>query len=916
MALRHIVEAFVGEREVESKVQSSNSSFSMASFGELLDALATQLGEGRQEPISAQDSARSVEIIRRITEALAWGERHESAFFDLFCERRQLPCLVDALCSAATPAEVRVQILQSLTILAQSTRRDTSFFYLLSGGHFSRLLAAPPDFLLEEEEACAYLASFIKGLALRLDEESAPVCLDMSAGSAEEHGFSLFSRAAHFAVHNESMVRTASRAAVLKLLRIEQPAVRTRAVILTQKLLLPNLVVVLRITWVLMNAAAGRQHTDVLHALIDTEEDLLGFLKDLLLLDICAVVEAVLQSFLSTALLPVLSVLEPPLHYPTHDMCDCSEEGKGQEHSAPSDMRINATLAAKLPRSSMVEPPLKRLNYLVQLKGGQQQEVLCEEVQLPTAAVAIRSAAMCISAFCAHRHAIETIAKVLLLPSLPCALVRAIHDSNDFETIDFAEISSNLEVADDAADPLVILIPNPFRAALLGVLGNRSCPASNDAALAAWLFHECLINLAAPVLEATGLIPVSHREPHGSTTSHDVVVLPEYLLGVLCQSSHLTREADYAIAGALADLTNRDEPWLQGVRVWVAAAAASALEKAGGLLVQAFRVIRSPGAEAPECTTSQGSAAKQIGTASMAAFQVFLDEASQKERQAQQSVQLRVNCSSALLLRQCVREEARGRDCAVARESRTFLLLWQLCAIVGAVMSQPLANPSKSDDDLGLERCLRELRSMRTGFLVEAPQHDGIGDAFEALGTELPTVGQVLPIPRSWSESASTVALPCAATLKTTGDVVCFPVSLFILHPSWVLLAERVSAVIRASAPVWCVRAAADPSKPSLLHLSLLSSMGTQPSAVTPMDVTLRFADEESCGQALQHLEARSSCEPQRLVSHLEQLVTGTVHSVQAQAWAPASAVAPAGVTVRGGPALGRQSCIDCRCLT
>merc|ERR1719221_2328073 len=135
----------------------------------------------------------------------------------------------------------------------------------------------------------------------------------------------------------------------------------------------------------------------------------------------------------------------------------------------------------------------------------------------------------------------------------------------------------------------------------------------------------------------------------------------------------------------------------------------------------------------------------------------------------------------------------------------------------------------------------------------EAPQHDGIGDAFEALGTGLPTVGQVLPISRSWSESASTVALPCAATLKTTGDVVCFPVSLFILHPSWVLLAERVSAVIRASAPVWCVRAAADPSKLSLLHLSVLSSMGTQPSAVTPMDVTLRFADEESCGQALQH---------------------------------------------------------------
>ena len=198
------------------------------------------------------------------------------------------------------------------------------------------------------------------------------------------------------------------------------------------------------------------------------------------------------------------------------------------------------------------------------------------------------------------------------------------------------------------------------------------------------------------------------------------------------------------------------------------------------MLIQALARISSPGTRLDGSPTSHELAAKEVGAASMAAFQVFIDEGSQQERRHEQRSHPRVNCSSGWFLRQCVREKAVGRDCAVARESRMFLLLWQLYANLRTLAAAAVVSPSlKPEDDLGWERSLQELRSMCAGALVEAPRH-----AFGALGGELPAVGQEVPL----SQLPPAAALPCSATLKTSGDVACFPVSVFLLHPSWLLV--------------------------------------------------------------------------------------------------------------------------------
>ncbi|CAJ1399291.1 unnamed protein product [Effrenium voratum] len=150
-----------------------------------------------------------VEHLRLTAEALAWGERNDPYLFELFCERQVLSYFVGALLTSRTAPSVRLQLLQTMCILVQNARRETSFYYLLSGSQLNKLLTGQPE--LPNEECLAYFVALVKGVALRVDNETAPLLL--THHPVQEPGlearsrciFPLFQQATSMATHKDHM---------------------------------------------------------------------------------------------------------------------------------------------------------------------------------------------------------------------------------------------------------------------------------------------------------------------------------------------------------------------------------------------------------------------------------------------------------------------------------------------------------------------------------------------------------------------------------------------------------------------------------------------------------------------------------------------------------------------------------------
>eukprot|EP00927_Polykrikos_kofoidii_P061078 TRINITY_DN55974_c0_g1_i1.p1 TRINITY_DN55974_c0_g1~~TRINITY_DN55974_c0_g1_i1.p1 ORF type:complete len:711 (-),score=94.34 TRINITY_DN55974_c0_g1_i1:100-2232(-) len=264
----------------------------MSGLGRLGAAVMSGLGLSPKNhlPVSEESVARLVEGVRRVTEVLIWGETHgNGALFDLFCEHHMLATFVAAVRCPATPRNLRVQVLQSLCILVQNARRETTSFYLFSGGHFRAMLDDGPD--LDDEEVLAYFVGLLKGIALRLDVTTAVLFLKQPPAPADGppvellERFPMFERAACLAQHEEAMVRTAARTAVLCLLRLDQHKISCVLEDAFRRLLAPALAR----AW--HDAGTGGNNTT------EAEEELQGFLVDLVGLQIAAITEALEEQF-------------------------------------------------------------------------------------------------------------------------------------------------------------------------------------------------------------------------------------------------------------------------------------------------------------------------------------------------------------------------------------------------------------------------------------------------------------------------------------------------------------------------------------------------------------------------------------------------------------------------------------------
>ena len=147
-----------------------------------------------------------------------------------------------------------LQLLQTLSIMIQNTREETSLFYLFSNDHIPReLIACDIDF--DDEEVMAYYISFLKTVSLKLNVRTVQFFFftvaddranassrvessysfgggtddsadEESSSAAPSDAFPLYERASRFLDHPESMVRAAARTTVLNAAAVPDARVR------------------------------------------------------------------------------------------------------------------------------------------------------------------------------------------------------------------------------------------------------------------------------------------------------------------------------------------------------------------------------------------------------------------------------------------------------------------------------------------------------------------------------------------------------------------------------------------------------------------------------------------------------------------------------------------------------------------
>jgi len=279
-------------------------SYSFARLQQLYDKLS-QFRESDLERGGGGDAV--VETVRQITEALIWGEQNDTNFFDFFCEKSILADFIRVLGLPKSPKSVKVQLLQTLSMLVQNIRRQTSLYYLLSGNYVNRLISMQMDF--NDEEILAYFITLLKSLAMRLDAETIKFFFIQHS---DPPVFPLYIEATKFFSHRDQMVRATVRTITLQVYRIEDPAMRRFVLRHASEKYFSSLALHLHELWLRLGAAVERAQSvdggDLAAASHESElqQDLLIYLSDVFDLDVPELNEVLADRLLNHAMMPLL----------------------------------------------------------------------------------------------------------------------------------------------------------------------------------------------------------------------------------------------------------------------------------------------------------------------------------------------------------------------------------------------------------------------------------------------------------------------------------------------------------------------------------------------------------------------------------------------------------------------------------
>ncbi|KAI1286938.1 Protein CLEC16A [Halotydeus destructor] len=168
----------------------------------------------KNQNVSEQNKTLLVETLRSIAEILIWGDQNDGSVFDFFLEKNMLSFFLKIM-RQKCGSYVCVQLLQTLNILFENIRNETSLYYLLSNNHVNSIIVHKFDF--SDEEVMAYYISFLKTLSLKLNAHTIHFFFN-----EHTNDFPLYTEAIKFFNHSEKMVRIAVRTLTLNVFRVEE----------------------------------------------------------------------------------------------------------------------------------------------------------------------------------------------------------------------------------------------------------------------------------------------------------------------------------------------------------------------------------------------------------------------------------------------------------------------------------------------------------------------------------------------------------------------------------------------------------------------------------------------------------------------------------------------------------------------
>lgn len=170
----------------------------------------------KNQQVTEQNRSLLVETLRSISEILIWGDQNDSSVFDFFLEKNMLSFFLRYL-QQRCGRYICVQLLQTLNILFENIRNETSLYYLLSNNHINSIIVHKFDF--SDEEVMAYYISFLKTLSLKLNKHTIHFFYN-----EHTNDFALYTEAIKFFNHSEAMVRIAVRTITLNVFRVDDKA--------------------------------------------------------------------------------------------------------------------------------------------------------------------------------------------------------------------------------------------------------------------------------------------------------------------------------------------------------------------------------------------------------------------------------------------------------------------------------------------------------------------------------------------------------------------------------------------------------------------------------------------------------------------------------------------------------------------
>ncbi|XP_068152742.1 protein CLEC16A homolog [Drosophila tropicalis] len=165
--------------------------------------------------VSENNRGLLVESLRCIAEILIWGDQHDSLVFDFFLEKNMLSYFLHIMRQKSGGSSfVCVQLLQTLNILFENIRNETSLYYLLSNNHVNSIMVHKFDF--SDEDVMGYYILFLKTLSLKLNTHTIHFFYN-----EHTNDFPLYTEAIKFFNHPESMVRIAVRTISLNVYKVQ-----------------------------------------------------------------------------------------------------------------------------------------------------------------------------------------------------------------------------------------------------------------------------------------------------------------------------------------------------------------------------------------------------------------------------------------------------------------------------------------------------------------------------------------------------------------------------------------------------------------------------------------------------------------------------------------------------------------------